>query len=938
MFKPLFYSCLFLASFASAKEIPTTRTWAHTETDLAVDSKPIFGALDNGLRYVIYQNAEPPGRVSLRLHVNAGALNEADDQQGIAHFLEHMLFEGSKNYTAAELIPEMQRLGISFGAHANAYTSFDETVYKLDLPNLNANTIDLGFTVMRDFCDGALLEEKEIEAERGVILSEKNSRDSVDFRLMKKQFEYLTPDFLAANRFPIGTEECIKNCPPDRIRDFYKDFYDPKLMTFVLVGDIDPKVYEQRIKDTFSSLKSPTGAVTIPDRGSITEPTELQISLFTDPEVDEDDISLMRVIPHKSAPDTSARRKENMTMNLAHSMLTKRLDKLAKEEGSPINGGATYKFTWFDAVTYGTFSVTPSEGKWKEAVPVLEQEFRRAMEHGFTQSEFKEASANLLTQAEQAVESFETRTSPSIADAIIPTLNDRKVITTASEDLRVVQELLAELTPADCHAALKAYWDVPGHHLVLTTKQDSGDDKNTLKSLYLESQKTAVTAPVENEVGEFAYQSFGEPSTITSQKHIEDLDTHQLTLSNGIQVNLKKTDFEKGKIYMVARLNPSLMSIPDKAAGWNSYASALINLGGLGEHSNDDLRQILSDKVAGVSFGISEDAYSFSGVTNQEDLETQLQLLGGYLTDPGFRPEADRLYKKALSDQYEQLNQTLEGAMQYMRAYQYGNDPRFAIPTEAEANNFAIESLKEQLTFIGANIEITLVGDLNIDDSVECLEDVLGNEIMSLKANAKPTPALQNPLPKLGATKAFTYSSKIDRAATVINWRTKGLTDNISEARRLSLVAQIISNRMKEQVREKLGSSYSPYAYSDMSDTFENYGNIQAVSICKPEDMAKIAEIILDIGQKLSTEGATQDELDRVQKPAISSIEGTLRKNTYWLSTVLSKSQAQPKRLDWARSRTADYTSVTLDEVNELATKYLKPENAITYQLSPKKP
>ena len=937
MFKLLSFS--FLTLLVSAQDLPQGKVWAHEESDIAVDSKATFGTLPNGFRYIVYPNAEPPGRVSLRLHLDSGSLNEADDQQGIAHFLEHMLFAGSTNYTAEELIPEMQRLGIGFGAHANAYTSFDETVYKLDLPNLNEPTIDLGFTVMRDFCDGALLEEQEIEDERGVILSEKNSRDSVDFRLMKKQFEYLTPNFLVANRFPIGTEECIKSCPPERVRDYYRDFYDPKLMTFVVVGDIDAKVYEQKIIDAFSSLTSPTHEVTKPDIGTITEPKELTVKLFTDPEVDEDDISLMRVTKNQSVPDQAHTRQERYTMSLASAMLAQRFNKLSKAENSPINGGACYKFTWFDEVTYGNCYVTPTEGKWKEAVPLLENEFRRAILHGFTYSEFKEVTANLLTSAKQAAAAFATRTSPSIADTIVPTFGDRKVISTAQEDLRVVEELLANLTPQDCHQAFKAYWDVPGLYLVLTTEEASESDKELLHALYSESQNSEVIAPEEEDAGTFAYTSFGEASTITTEKHIEDLDAHQLTLSNGIRVNLKKTDFESGKVYLTARLGEGLESLKDLKPGWSSYASSLLNMGGLGEHSTDDLKQLLSGKVVGLSFAPTESSFVFSGMTNQADLELQLQLLGAYLVDPGYRPEADRLYKKSLPDQFEQLTQTLEGALQYMSAFEHGDDARYRVATEEEAQGFSSQDVSSLLNpiFKNAPLEISLVGDLDLEATKQAVLKVLGADFKSearLNQERTETQPLAD-LPKTGQSKSFDYKSKIDRAASIITWRTQGLTDNISESRRLSLVSSILANRMRDQVREELGSSYSPYAYSDMNSSFDNYGNIKAVSICKPADMQTIADLVIKIGKEFATNGATQDELDRVQKPALSNLESSLRNNSYWLNTVLASSQEEPKRLDWARSRTADYTKATVEEINTLAKTYLNPQNAITYLVAP---
>ncbi|MFT5883483.1 MAG: zinc protease, partial [Crocinitomicaceae bacterium] len=234
------------------------RPWAQSDSDISVDEKVVYGTLENGMRYIIYKNPLPPKRVSMRLHVDAGSLNEAENQRGVAHFLEHMVFNGTKHYPdATKLVPQMQRLGIAFGAHANAYTSFDETVYMLDLPNIDKSTLNLGFAVMGDFADGALLENSEIDEERGVISSEKTSRDSVGLRMFEKQFSALFPKSIIPKRLPIGTDEVIAKAPRERFVDFYTRFYTPEKMTFVYVGDLDVATAEQRIQDTFGPIKNP---------------------------------------------------------------------------------------------------------------------------------------------------------------------------------------------------------------------------------------------------------------------------------------------------------------------------------------------------------------------------------------------------------------------------------------------------------------------------------------------------------------------------------------------------------------------------------------------------------------------------------------------------------------------------------------------------------
>ncbi|MEO1825334.1 MAG: pitrilysin family protein, partial [Roseibacillus sp.] len=327
-------------SFLPAEE-NTTASWSHKGSDIQVDPEVRFGSLKNGMRYAIRKNAEPPGRVSLRLHIAAGSLHEADDQRGVAHFLEHMVFNGSRNFPDVEnLLGRMQRLGIAFGAHANAYTSFDETVYMLDLPNLEEETLELGFDVMRDFGDGALLESKEIDKERGVILSEKRSRDSVEMRLMEQQFDLLLPDSLITERFPIGTEKVIKEAKRDRFTSFYKDYYIPTNMTFIAVGDIDPEVYEKRIIDQFSSMRNPDKPGPAPKMGTVPEGFKFQAAVFSDKEVKSDDLALGFVQKYEKSPDSIANRINKTPLGGANSIIGRRLEILARKEGSPISSGS----------------------------------------------------------------------------------------------------------------------------------------------------------------------------------------------------------------------------------------------------------------------------------------------------------------------------------------------------------------------------------------------------------------------------------------------------------------------------------------------------------------------------------------------------------------------------------------------------------------------
>ncbi|NNM29238.1 MAG: insulinase family protein, partial [Akkermansiaceae bacterium] len=624
---------------ASVKEADP-EPWPQESSDIPPDPEVRFGALENGLRYMIRANPEPPGRLALRLHVDAGSLMEDDSQRGLAHFLEHMVFNGSKNFTPDELIPKMQRLGIAFGAHANAYTSFDETVYMLDLPNTEPDTLDLAFTVMRDFADGALLKPEEIDKERGVILSEKTSRDSVQRRLMEQQFEFLLPDHLVTHRFPIGVEEVITGAPRERFVDFYTRYYIPQQITFVAVGDLEPDVMEERIKEAFSTMANPANPGSDPDLGPIPSGTGFRTAIFTDKEVTSDELSLLTIRPHERKPDTEAVRLDRMPLTLAHAILERRFEILAKKEGSPISTGGAGRSVWFKAIEFGSIDVTPGEDRWRDAVTVLEQEFRRAREHGFTEAELAEVKAKTLNRYEQLVKRAPTRKSDGrggLASQLSNTVNDEQVFSTPEENLRIVRKGLEAMTPEILHEAFSQFWQTPDLALILTTKEAGENAEEELAALYEESASVPVAPPEEAGAQEFAYTDFGPPGTVVSDTTHEDLGIRQLVLSNNVRVNLKPTDFEKNSIRIVARFGSGKLGLPQDKTGLDTFTSMVMNTGGLGKHSADELQRVLAGKNVGAALAVGENAFTISGRTTPEDLELQLQLMAAGFTDPGYR-------------------------------------------------------------------------------------------------------------------------------------------------------------------------------------------------------------------------------------------------------------------------------------------------------------
>jgi len=913
---------------------------ANDPLSIPSDERVLYGVMPNGMRYVIMRNTEPKDQVSMRLHVAAGSLNEVENQRGIAHYLEHMVFNGSKHFPdAKKLIPEMQRLGIGFGSHANAYTSFDETVYMLDLPNKKAETMDFAFKLMHDFADGAHLTKEEIDEERGIILAEKTSRDSVQMRLMEQMFVQLMPESRLAKRFPIGTEEVIKKSQRDVFVKFYEDFYTPENMTFVYVGDIDVATAEQRIHDMFGGIKPATNKnAQKASVGKLPSGGGFKTAVFADKEVAQTEIGLLQINKNVQKPDNVKSRIEKLPLSVASAIVARRFDRIAKQEGSPIVSGKAGRQVLFKELELGSIDVTAADNQWEKALPVLEQELRRAVQHGFTQGELDEVKANILNSYEQAVKSAPSRKSKSLASALAQQVHNDTVFSTPETNLKIVKAALEQLTAENCHKAFAKFWDNDDVFLTLTTQKASAKDETKLKELFDASKKNEVKPPKVKKSAAFAYTDFGPAGKVSKKSHHEKLDFTQLTFENGIRVNLKKTDFKKNSISMVARVGSGKLTQPKALPGIDMLAGAVMNAGGLGKHSADDLRRNLAGKNVGVSFGIEDDAFTLSGATTPEDLELQLQLLCANLTDPGFRPEAERMMKMQLPMIFQQLKHTEAGPQSKLSALIKGNDPRFTLPSLEQAQKLSTEQVKAWIAepLKKDYMELSIVGDIDIDKTIALLAKTVG----ALPKRAASKPELKE-LATLAETKtplikSYSFDSKVEKGIAITAWKTGKLSaDTINDVRRLGIVAEILSDRMRVKLREELGDAYSPGAAAAIGDVFDNSNYILAFCPAKPSITDKLSKMIIELAADMAKNGATQDELDRALKPRLASLKKTHRENSYWLGSVLSQSQEQPFRLKWAMERDEDYKNIKLDEVNALAKKHLNADNSCRFVINP---
>jgi zinc protease len=914
---------LALAPFAARAE-----TFPHEKSDLPPDPAIRWGRLANGLRYAVMPNKEPKGRASLRLAIRAGSLHEAEDQRGVAHFLEHLAFNGSKNFPPGTLIENFQALGLAFGEHTNASTGFDRTIYLLEMPDTKEETLAKAFTLFGDYAGGLLLLEEEINKERGIILNEKIARDSIEFRQFVSEFEFLLPDARFIHRIPIGTAEVISGAPRERFVDFYDTWYRPDLMTVVAVGDFDPVLVERLIQQHLEPVAARAPERKGPSLGRVTEVEGVVAKLHAEPEAGAVNVAIQVITPYAPEADNAVNRLKYLPRDLALRMLNRRLSILAKQEGAPFMAGMVGATEQFDFFRNASVELTCKPEQWRAALTVGEQELRRALEFGFQGPELREAVAQMRNGLEQAVRSAETRRSEGLASGIVSALLEDDVFTHPAADLALYGPALEKISADDCTQALRQLWDPKfGRRIWVTGNLQLDQAEQQITAAYEASRAIAVQPPAKITDAEFGYTDFGPAGKVAREQKVDDLGVSLIEFENGVRLNLKVTDFEAGRVRVNVRVGGGRLSEPKDQPALGFLASNSFMLGGLGKHSVDDLPRILAGKTVGTNFTVGSDAFVFSGTTNRTDLLLQLQLICAYLTDPGYRPEAMRQLLKFVEPYYTRLGNTVEGPLQTdVPRLLASGDPRFGIPPKEALLARSYDEVKAWLTpeFRTGPLEVAIVGDFDPAEAVAAFARTFGT---LPKRQAKPDYAEQRRVaqPEKALTENFFVVTKIDKGIVQLYWEATDSRDaNI--ARRLNLLAAVLDDRLRVKIREEMGNTYSPSAGTSLSDTFIGYGHIVATVTVEPQTARAVADAMKAAAKDLFEHGVTEEELVRAKQPTLATIRQSMRTNPYWLGSVLSAAQEQPERLEWARTRLQGTEAITAAELSELAKKYLRPD------------
>ncbi len=913
------------AQTASSVKANPPVVFAQDHSDLAPDPAARFGRLPNGMTYVIYKNATPPGTANVWMRIAAGSMMERDSQRGLAHFIEHMAFNGSEHVPENEMTRILQRDGLAFGADTNAYTSYDETVYMLNLQSVREPVIDDVLFLMRETADKLTLDPGAVERERGVILGEERARASASQRAFDAIVSAQFPGQKFPTRKPIGLVDVIKTAPASRLAEFYHDFYRPEYATLIVVGDIDPDQIEAKIKAKFSDwVGKPQSDNALTDFG-VYKPKGLASLTYAEKGL-RSSTFLSWVKPWKDEPETQQKDYDDTISNLTLGILGERFHRASTLEGTAFQSASVAKSEVDKTAKTYNLSIIPKPHQDKAALTQALTMFRQFLTYGVTQDELDVALAAHETAMRDGVSTAKTRQTSNLTRLILSTIGDDAVFTAPAGDYAAFEQMKPRLTLSEINSKIKAIDLGDGPMIIREGETVSDFDGPALEATYKAAMATPVARPAAYVRKSWPYTQFGAAGKVVARQEIADLGVTRVTFANGVTLTVKPTKFAENQVHIAVRYPGGDLTLAPKDV-LTKQAAARVGLisGGLGKLTSDEVHDALAGKSYAMSFVLGEGADEFGGATTSADLTTQMQVLMAFATDPGFRPSAMEKFKAGLPNLYISLNSSPTAVFGDKGvAYLHDNDPRFVTPDQAAFAGVSNEDVRAFVKHIldTAPIEITMVGDVSVDEAIK--------QVSQTFATLPTRPAHITPLPNADVVhfptaqqqKVFTHTGRPDQNLSVVAWPTHDFYANPTESYGLDLLGSVMTLRLLDEVREKQGATYSAGAGEHGSLVFKGYGFFMATATVATDGDAKFSDSVAKIVEELKTKPISDDEMTRARKPILEHEDNSRKSNGFWMS-MLDGSVQTPAQLDTIRQRKAQFMAITPADLQRLAQTYL---------------
>ncbi len=930
--KKTIFSTVFLVILSTLVQAQTIQL----SDRLPMDPGVKVGKLPNGLTYYIRKNVEPKDRAELRLVIKAGSILETEEQRGLAHFMEHMNFNGTKNFPKNELVNFLEKSGIKFGADLNAYTSFDETVYMLPVPTDTLEKFEKYLSVLADWSGNATLEHSEIDKERGVVLEEARLRKGAGQRINEKLYPVLFRGSRYADRLPIGLESVIQNAPYSEFKKFKDAWYRPNLQAIIAVGDFDPSVVEAMIVKLFSGFQNPANeqpreAYTVPLSGGT------DAIVITDKEQPYSLVQLFYLQPERKEV-TAQNRKEAIVRSLFNTMISRRLSELQQKADPPFQFGMSGYSSFLAGLdALNAIAVAKGTDVEKALIAVLDEN-QRAARFGFTAGELERAKLSYKTGVEKQFAEKDKTASAAYVNELVQCFLDDVVMTDISYDKAFVDQYLESISLEEVNAFVKQVITPENRVLALVGPEAAKDalpSEARLKQL-LDDTGSSITAYVDEAVASALVAKIPAPGKIRSEKQVPEVGVTEIVFENGVKVNLKPTDFKNDEIMFRGSRWGGSSLYPDAEADNATYASFVASTSGNGTLTRPQLAKFMSGKVANVNAGIGSISETVSGASTGKDLETALQMVYNKFTNNHLDKEA---VTGAIGNQRDYLA-NLEATPTPEKVYSdtlqavIGNHhPRSRPMTSARWAALnperSMEIFKERFSD-ASGFEFTFVGSFEVEKIKPLLATYLGSLPASGQSHAYKDLGMYPPKGKVSKTVKKGTEDKANVTLLLSGEYTDPETDELL----LSAVGDILQIKLTEKLREEEGGVYSPYARMRTSRFPSARFQLVIGFGCAPANVEKLIALTLEEIGKLKANGAAREDIEKYVNNEKLNFQTNLKNNNYWLSALAEKYQ-NGSDIKTILTEDKNLEKVTAERTKAIAQKYLTGDNFIRVVLLP---
>ena len=855
-------------------------------TPLPMDPEVRVGQLDNGLKYFIKKHGVPEQRADLWLAVDAGSVQEDDDQKGLAHFVEHMAFNGTERFEKNTLIDFLERAGMDFGADINAHTSFDETVYKLTVPTDDPALMKMGMDVLEDWAGAISFDPAEVDKERGVVIEEWRLGRGASQRAFDKQWPIFLAGSKYADRKPIGEKEILENAPVETLSRFYRDWYRPDLMAVIVVGDVDVDAIEKDIKARFGDLKNPESPR---PREVVPVPLldETRVAVVADPEASLATVTLAIKGPYKPLA-TEEDFRTNLIERLFHGMLRARLDEIRRQPDAPFVFSFTSTSDMGKAVDIFRLWAGSKPGKVDETLEVLTTEVERVRQHGFLAAELERQKTEMLRNYQRSLEEKDKVEGRSYTWELVRHFLGDEAMPGRAAELALVEKFLPTIAVDEVNAVAET-WTSRKDRVVMASgaERDDMPSQADLLAIVDGVGKQKIEPYAEELDGATLMAETPKPGSVVDKKTIDAVGISVWTLSNGARVVVKPTDFKNDEVLFQAFSPGGHSLVPDRQYHSAEAAAGIVAAGGLGEHDAVTVQKLLAGKVAQVRPWISELEEGFRGNASPKDLETMLQMVHLSFTAPRKDPEAFEAWKSSSAAFVK--NRDLNPQRVFFDEFQAranGNHPRRQPTTLETLEKVDLEtawSFYQERFGDAGDFTFVFVGNVDL----EALEDLSAKYLASLPSNGRKEKWKDVGVKPPRGVERFTVHKGQDPKSFVFmtfhgkaKWSPEAQDD-------IEMLSEVLDIRLREVLREEMSGVYGAFTFGNIERRPKQRYEYVVGFGCGPENADALKEAVFEEIANLKKSGIEKDYLDKIREQRRRSLETDLKTNRFWINKLV---------------------------------------------------